>query len=110
MDLWIRSQDKERLIKPIEFYIEETIDYVNKSSQFEIYALNVASNDIIVGTYQTKERALEVLNEIENTIYINKLFIADISAFQKALENEGYTEEEISKALRTISVYQMPEE
>lgn len=68
MELWIRSQDKERLIKTIDFYIEEDIDYVNKSSEFDIYVLNLANDDIRVGTYQTKERALEVLNEISSKI------------------------------------------
>lgn len=68
MDLWIRSQDKERLIKPIDFYIEENIDYVNKSSDFNIYALDFTNNDIIIGNYQTKERALEVLDEIQYQI------------------------------------------
>ncbi len=110
MELWIRSQEKERLIKPTDFYIEQTIDYVNECSEFDIYALNYANNDIRIGTYQTKERALQVLDEIQNTIYINKLFNADINAFQESLEIEGYTEKEIIKALKAISTYQMPEE
>lgn len=66
MELWIRSQDKERLIKPVDFYIEELIDYVNKSSEFDIYALNLANDDIKIGTYKTKERALEVLDEMQS--------------------------------------------
>ena len=45
-----------------------TIDYVNKSSQFDIYALNFANDDIIIGTYKTKERALEVLDEIQDLL------------------------------------------
>lgn len=111
MDLWIRSQDREKLLKCNDIAIAtdsedgktirgyKIVGYFDKNTEYED-----------LGIYKTKERALKVLNEIENTIYINKLFIADISAFQKVLKNEGYTEEEISKTLRTISVYQMPEE
>ena len=73
MELWIRSQDKERLIKPIDFYIEVTIDYVNNYNEFDIYALNLANDDISVGTYKTKERALEVLDEIQKKINLNNL-------------------------------------
>lgn len=73
MELWIRSQEKERLIKPIDYYIEESIDYENKSSEFDIYALNLANDDIRIGTYQTKERALEVLDEIQ------KILIHDVN-------------------------------
>lgn len=106
MDLWIRSQDRECLLKTDIVVLEEK----EEKKEYWIYAGHERYEpDYVFGVYHTKERALEVLNEIENTIYINKLFIADISAFQKVLENEGYTEEEISKALRTISVYQMPE-
>ena len=106
MELWIRSQDKERLIKPIDFYIEETIDYVNKSSEFDIYALNFANDDIIIGTYQTKERALEVLDEIEERIMlINTINIVKDRDSLIACEN-ALTKEK----MKGISYpYQMPE-
>lgn len=74
MELWIRSQDKERLIKPIDFYLEEDIDYVNKSSEFDIYALNLANEDIRIGIYKTEERALEVLDEIMLRIHQLNMF------------------------------------
>lgn len=107
MELWIRSQDKERLIKPIDFYIEETIDYVNKSSEFDIYALNLANDDIRIGTYKTKERALEVLDEIEERIMlINTINIAKDRDSLIACKN-ALTEEKI-KGLSYS--YQMPAE
>ena len=107
MELWIRSQDKECLLKTDIVMLEE----IEKNKEYWIYAGHEKYEPYnVFGVYHTKERALEVLDEIENTIYINKLFNADINAFQKALENEGYTEKEISNALRTISIYQMPEE
>lgn len=101
MELWIRSQDKTTLIRSYEIYISE---------QPNIYLIRAKRTSHILGSYSTIERALEVLDEIQNMIYINKLFNADINAFQKSLEIEGYTEQEIVKALRTISTYEMPKE
>lgn len=96
MNLWIRSQEKERLIKPIDFYIEEEIDYENKSSEFDIYALNLANDDIRIGTYQTKDRALEVLDEIQNKINLINLG-HDFGSPMIDLKNPSY-------------IYEMPKE
>lgn len=113
MELWIRSQDKERLIKPIDFYIEETIDYVNKCSEFDIYALNFANDDIRIGTYKTKERAIEVLDEIEKLIkpitifqncQVDKSTIEKIKGIGYCMVNDDARVEQISQAF-----YQMPE-
>ena len=101
MELWIRSQDKTTLIRSYEIYISE---------QTNTYLIRAKRTSHILGSYSTIERALEVLDEIQNMIYINKLFNADINAFQKSLEIGGYTEQEIVKALRTISTYEMPKE
>lgn len=102
MKLWIRSQDKMKLI-PINDEL-----YIPNSRTGEDFG--VFYRETMLGYYKTKERTLEVLDEIQNIIYINKLFNADINAFKKSLEIEGYTEKEISKALKTISTYEMPKE
>lgn len=102
MELWIRSQDKMKLI-PINDEL-----YIPNSRTGEDFG--VFYRETMLGYYKTKERTLEVLDEIQNIIYINKLFNADINAFKKSLEIEGYTEKEISKALKTISTYEMPKE
>ena len=61
MDLWIRSQDREILTK---------IDYVylETSNGKEILGGNHYMINKHLGTYKTKERALEVLDEIQNSI------------------------------------------
>ena len=102
MELWVRSQDKERLIKPIDFYIEETIDYVNRKSEFDIYALNFANADIRIGTYSTKERAFEVLDEMQNIL----------DAYNRYNNNSGkYEELDLGIKVNMLSyVYQMPKE
>ena len=64
MELWIRSQDKLKLVKVNYVYAIE-----NKINSFSIYGETIDSAPII-GRYETKERALEVLDEIQNYILL----------------------------------------
>ena len=90
MELWVRSQDKRRMLKAIDFYVKETTkstkDYVNNQNTFDIYVINVAGQAVSFGVYPTKERALEVLDEIES-------FMLDKTRFEYSL-----------------TIYEMPEE
>ena len=65
MELWIRSQDKLRLAK-----IESVI--INYNMQTEIlgncYSADGIEKDIPLGEYASKERAIEVLDEIQNIL------------------------------------------
>lgn len=54
MDLWIRTQDKTTLIRSYEIYIIE---------QQNRYLIRAKRTSHILGSYDTYERALEVLNE-----------------------------------------------
>lgn len=65
MDLWIRSQDKERLFKVSTLFVEYNGDVNPTISSHRI----VADKCIDLGIYKSKERALEVLDEIQK--YIN---------------------------------------
>ena len=58
MDLWVRSQDRERLSNCCDFRI-----YYDKNAK--MWAIDSCD---IVGYYISKERALEVLDEIQNAI------------------------------------------
>lgn len=74
MGIWIRSQDKETLVECDKLAIEK-INYWKKINK--VYVLNeddelniywkfiIKANDIIVGSYSTKEKSLKVLNMIE---------------------------------------------
>lgn len=64
MELWIRSQDKLKLVKVNYVYAIE-----NKINSFSIYGETIDSVPII-GRYETEERALEVLDEIQNYILL----------------------------------------
>ena len=67
MELWIRSQDKEELVK-----ISGTrIDYLREN---EIIGYVEYDGSITLGIYATKERALEVLDEIQQQL-VNKYYL-----------------------------------
>jgi len=65
MELWIRSQDKTTLIKVTKLCFEWNID-----NEPTIYGYEKYDNYERLGVYKTKERALEVLDEIQT--YIEK--------------------------------------
>lgn len=97
MNLWVRSQNKENII-PIKNPI---CVYDNK-----IIYKESASYIITIGTYKTKERAIEVLDEIEERIMlINTINIAKDTDSLIACKNV-LTEEKIK---RLNYPYQMPE-
>ena len=102
MNLWVRSQDKECLINV------NNIQYVYKNY---MHGLGTYYDNLkILGTYKTKERAIEVLDEIQN-ILKPQLIIKDsgkiIGSFEDTIVREGATYE--LKELSTY-VYQMPED
>ena len=58
MELWIRSQDKKHLMKTEAIIYEET----GTGYGLRVFTKNY---DFNIATYPTKERALEVLDEIQ---------------------------------------------
>lgn len=62
MRIWIRSQDKTTLIKSYEIYIVE-----NENS----CVIRAKRTSRILGVYNTFERALEILDDIENYVSNN---------------------------------------
>lgn len=106
MNLWVRSQDKENLIlikNPICVY-DNKIIYKESAS----YIITIAE-------YKTKERALEVLDEIQNIL--NPKYILDTSSIKPDgdswVENgiimQKYNANAKIEELSTF-VYQMPAE
>ena len=60
--MWIRSQDKESLINCDLVYTEDSWDY--EENGYSIYS----ELDPVLGRYKTKERCIEVINEIQSHI------------------------------------------
>lgn len=63
MELWVRSQDKESLIKVEK--IELIYDCLCSD---DIQLIHIETDKGKIGSYSTKERALEVLDEIQNLL------------------------------------------
>ena len=79
MDLWIRSQDREILVKCncIDIMWVEGIPNIFVNGKFP---------DYIVANYTTKERALEVIDEIQ------KLLTPQVCALAKKIVNNEYND------------------
>ena len=59
MELWIRSQNKKRLIKANEIYLDNIY--------YDDGTVDILVNEFIFGRY-VEERALEVLDEIQDLL------------------------------------------
>lgn len=109
-NLWIRSQDREKLVccndiaisnnminevEIIKFKGYKIVGYFDKNTEYEL-----------LGTYSTKERALEVLDEIQNILICKQMISLD---YKNAL-GSNFTTKEIQEILRTTSIYEMPKE
>ncbi len=104
MELWVRSQDKNKLV-PIndELYIPNS----RTGEDFGIFY-----KDKMLGYYKTKERAIEVLDEI-NKLLIPKPIISTYNVEQTELLNGTVfikpMLDDIKIESYTSYVYQMPE-
>ena len=85
MELWIRSQDRQRLVKVNSLLI---------SNFGEVYLEN--EEMILLGKYTPYERALEVLDEIEAILIYEKL--------------ERITGSAIIQVNNNVAIYEMPKE
>ena len=109
MELWIRSQDRGSLVKVDNLYVSVgnyICYYVEKGKEISNTYYRPSGE---LGRYETRKRALEVLDEIQN-ILNPQLTIKNsgkiIGSFEDTLVREGVTYE--LKELSTF-VYQMPE-
>jgi hypothetical protein len=94
MELWVRSQDKLALTKVNSIGIE-----------YDKKLVGYGNICVKLGEYKTKERALEVLDEIQGKITQNevlKTMMPSVSTIK------GY-EEKFGELFKKM-VYQMPEE
>ena len=74
MNLWIRSQNKELLMQVKYLHINA---YGEKNKDVRIYSYGYEDFSYLLGTYKTKERALEILDEIQELL--EPVHITDIS-------------------------------
>ena len=86
MELWIRSQDKKDLIKITNICMTKE----------EYDEIGIFANGCIVGLYKSKERALEILDEIQSILCFKRL--------------ESYFGEGIINIENNTALYLMPKE
>lgn len=116
MDLWVRTQNRENTVKIINGY---GLKYNDKKTIIANYQPDFTDKydgyyDVL-GTYKTKERALEVLDEIQNILFPK--FKIDTSSIKENghswVENgvilQNYTANVDYIKLDTY-VYEMPKE
>lgn len=60
MELWIRSQDKRTLINTRRIDVDDNNIIVWDEGRY--------ANEIYLGIYKTKERAIEILDEIQDLL------------------------------------------
>lgn len=96
MELWVRSQNKEVLLnlKAIQYKNYKLVEDETVEANILIGFYNYYDNEIL-GEYETKERALDVLDEIQNKINLINLG-HDFGSPMIDLKNPTY-------------IYQMPE-
>ena len=73
MELWIRSQDKRILQKIDNIYLDANYENKRICNYVDDYKTEL-------GTYETKERAIEVLDEIQNIL--KPKYILDASSIK----------------------------
>jgi len=64
MELWIRNQNKQELVQVDCVCIE--------INEYDTQQYDIVQGCITLGTYKTKERALEVLDEIEGLLLLKQ--------------------------------------
>lgn len=99
--MWIRSQDKTVLVKVFDFRVDCCIGL---DGEFYIQG-NLDSNydSYILGTYESKERAIEVLDEIQECI--TNIYEYEVMPPQN---NDWFFS--VQDVPRINKVYNMPEE
>ena len=114
MELWIRSQDRGSLVKVDNLYVSVgnyICYYVEKGKEIPNTYYRPSGE---LGRYTTKERALEVLDEIQNIL--KPKYILDTSSIKP--DGDFYEENEVifqnydaNSKIEELStfVYQMPE-
>ena len=97
MDLWIRSQDKKRLVHAYGCEVVEALD----GWKIREYA----TNDY-VGKYKTKKRAIEVLNEIQNKLCLSLGY----SEYPLRIIKRPDNTMDVQQLKADVLVYEMPQD
>ena len=116
MELWIRSQDKEDLVKANALYImnNQIWNEVPFYENHKKIGLTITGHNHKLAQYKTKERALEVLDEIQNLLK-PKIIIKNEGKSIYGTDGNIYTTNIVGNVNTDIQelstyVYEMPKE
>lgn len=112
MELWIRSQDKMNLVK-----VRQTgVNYQDNKQIIANYTPELYENSggyyELLGTYETKERALQVLGEIQSLLQPTIEYKPIVQEeYNPAYEYKHFVKVDDNMEIKELStfVYQMPE-
>ena len=118
MDLWIRSQSKHTLIQIKSVYVND-----DDNNCEDVMGL-CSTGHMRLGKYKSKERALEVLDEIQNKMNPKYFYKTNCLMKPEQLEKMetilqqkynadfivGSASDEIEPLSNDVLVYEMPEE
>lgn len=118
MELWIRSQDKSTLSKITEISFDN--DFIMGKNDNQVYAY--------LGQYNSKERCLEILDEVQKILTRTGTFVfenveppqskEELDALKKKIDKDGMVflfsefgnKAECKLLPAPVVIYQMPEE
>lgn len=108
MELWIRSQDKKNLIKVNSLWIMDNQIWMEVPfyEYHKKLGLTISGHNHKLAEYETEERAIEILGEIQRIIYPKEYI-----EFNSKIMNKSKTEvikDHYSSYLSSY-VYEMPE-
>lgn len=118
MELWIRSTARTNLLKARFLTIMKGKKFYKKDEwEFEGYTIcncTEQGNYELLGTYKTKERALKVLDEIQNILMPKCIINKKTMKFSKPYEENGIVLMDCNANARieelSTYVYEMPED
>ena len=102
MDLWIRSQNRTKLLKVDNLEVKIT------PTGYCIFAYSM-NKEYCIGNYKTFDRLIEILDEIGTIKFYKYLANLDIKSFANVLDNNCSKEKQADILLK-MSIYQMPQE
>lgn len=104
MKLWIKTQDKTRLLEANDIRVEP-IQFLNANNNNDLNVIDkvvggkIIVNSSVVAKYDTVNRALQVLDEIQNLLS-GKVFVK---------KSKTDNELDVKPINRECIVYEMPE-
>ena len=112
MDLWIRTQDRKQIISVnSRLFVFDAKDlYLNKHLFAVGIGLDKFAGDVLrLGVYESEERALEVLNDINEIKFYKYMANLDLKSFSTVIAKKYSVEQQIF-LFKQMNTYEMPKE